>query len=109
MRAVTHSPPQTKVDMYPKLTCQLENSLTVNPGEAERGRCRANSEHIRQSRPDSGLGFQEKVLHTFQAVPSSLGSGVPRRATHSTPPGIEQGLWQGIGINSGPGETDVRR
>ena len=31
--------------------------------------------HIRQSRPDSGLGFQANVVKTFQAVPSSLGSG----------------------------------
>jgi len=34
--------------------------------------------HIRQSRPDSGLGFQAKVLENFQVVPSSLGSGLPR-------------------------------
>jgi len=27
--------------------------------------------HIRQSRPDSGLGFQVKVRKTFEAVPSS--------------------------------------
>ena len=26
--------------------------------------------HIRQSRPDSGLGFQVKVLKPFQVVPS---------------------------------------
>jgi len=31
--------------------------------------------HIRQSRPDSGLGFRVKVLKIFQVVPSSLGSG----------------------------------
>jgi len=31
--------------------------------------------HIGQSRPDSGLGLQVKVLKPFQAVPSSLGSG----------------------------------
>ena len=29
--------------------------------------------HIRQSRPEYGLGFQGKVLTTFQVVPSSLG------------------------------------
>ena len=28
--------------------------------------------HIRQSRPDSGLGFQVKAPKIFQAVPSSL-------------------------------------
>ena len=32
--------------------------------------------HIRQSRPDSGLGFHVKVLKIFQVVPSSLGSGL---------------------------------
>ena len=32
--------------------------------------------HIRQSRPDSGLGFQAKVLEILFAVLSSLGSGV---------------------------------
>jgi len=34
--------------------------------------------HIRQSRPDSGLGFQVKVLTTFQVDPSSRGSGMVR-------------------------------
>ena len=38
--------------------------------------CRANSAHVRQSRADSGLGHQAKVLRTFKAVPSSLGSGL---------------------------------
>jgi hypothetical protein len=28
--------------------------------------------HVRQPRPDSGLGVQVKVLKTFQVVPSSL-------------------------------------
>ena len=37
------------------------------------GCCRAKSAHIRQSRPDSGVGFQGK---NFQVFPSSLGSGV---------------------------------
>ena len=31
--------------------------------------------HIRQSSPDSGPAFQDKVLETFQAVAVSLGSG----------------------------------
>jgi len=35
--------------------------------------CRANMAHIRQSRPDSGPGFQVTVLKTFRVVPSSLG------------------------------------
>jgi len=40
-------------------------------------RCRANMARKRQSRPDFGLGFQVKVLKTFEVVPSSLGSGSP--------------------------------
>ena len=47
-------------------------------------RFRANMAHIRQSRPDSCLGFQVKALDTFQGVPSSLGSGYPQRRQ---PPG----------------------
>ena len=35
-------------------------------------RCRAISAHIRQSRPDSGLGVQIKVLKALRVVPSSL-------------------------------------
>jgi hypothetical protein len=38
--------------------------------------CRANMARIRQSRPDSGLGFQVKVLNTCKLVPSSLASGI---------------------------------
>jgi len=34
--------------------------------------------NIRLSRPDSGLGFEVKVLKPFQVVPSSLGSGLLR-------------------------------
>ena len=37
--------------------------------------CRANVAHARQTRPDSGPGFQAKVLTPIQVVPSSLGSG----------------------------------
>ena len=40
-----------------------------------------NMAHIRQSRPDSGLGFQAKVLETFSAVPSSLGSRMAASAS----------------------------
>ena len=32
--------------------------------------------HVRQPRPDSGLGFQVEVLQTFQAVTFPLGSGI---------------------------------
>ena len=39
------------------------------------GPCRANMAHIRQSRPDSGLGSQANVLKRFKVVPFSLSSG----------------------------------
>ena len=39
-------------------------------------RCRANVAQTRQSRPDSGPGFQAKALRRFLDVPSSLGSGL---------------------------------
>jgi len=37
--------------------------------------CRANSAHMRQSKPDFGLGWKMKVRTPFKVVPSSLGSG----------------------------------
>ena len=37
--------------------------------------------HIRQSRPDYGIGFQLKVLIFFQVVPSSLGMTSPDSRT----------------------------
>ena len=43
-------------------------------------RCGANIAHIGQSRPDSGLDFQIKVLDTFEVVPPTLGSRHPQRA-----------------------------
>ena len=54
-------------------------SNAVSPQLLGRGRggghWRENSALIRQSRPDSGLGFQGKGINTFQVVPFSLGSG----------------------------------
>ena len=38
-------------------------------------RCRADSPHMRQSRPDVGLGFQVKVLNPFEIGLFSLGRG----------------------------------
>ena len=43
--------------------------------EVPLNRRRVNMPHIRQSRPDSGLGFQVLVLKTLEVVPSSLRSG----------------------------------
>ena len=42
-------------------------------------RSRANSAHIRQSRPDVGLGYQVKAFKIFQSVPSSISSGAWQR------------------------------
>ena len=42
--------------------------------------------HVKQSRPDSGHGFQVKVLKIFQVVPSSLGIG----------PSVQPGLSIGV-------------
>ena len=39
-------------------------------------RCRANTAHTRQSRPDYGLRFRVKVLKRFQVFPSPLSSGL---------------------------------
>ena len=47
-----------------------------SPTAVERGTHKTVKARTRQSRPDSGLGFQVKVLNTFQGVPSSLGSGL---------------------------------
>ena len=49
-------------------------------------RCRANVAHVRQSRPDSGLGFQAIVLKTLSVVPSSLGSGPRKRSSGAACP-----------------------
>jgi hypothetical protein len=44
--------------------------------------------HARQSRPDSGLGLQVKVVKTLQVVPYSLGSDAGRGlGTDGGPPG----------------------
>ena len=50
---------------------------------------------IKQSRPDTGLGSQVKVLKVFQGVPSSLGSGGPINLehTHASNDGVPRGWW----------------
>ena len=45
-------------------------------------RCRANMAHMRQSRPDSGLGCLFKLLQSFEGVPSSSGSAPPENPPH---------------------------
>ena len=57
-------------------------------------RCRSKSAHIRQSRPNSALGFHLKVLETFELLSSSLGSGTRvRRRTGSRLGRVGHGKW----------------
>ena len=67
-----------------RVELETSNHRTGSPGRAvpsisaDPCRCRSILEQISQSRPDSGLSFQVKVLKTFQVVPSLLGcSPVP--------------------------------
>ena len=54
-------------------------------------RCRANMASIRQSRPDSGLGFQVKALKNFLVVPSSLERGTSGDRVRARPPTLVGG------------------
>ena len=49
-------------------------------------RCRTNISHIRQSRPEFGLGCQTKKIRTYPVVPSSLGSGGGLHPTYTRHP-----------------------
>ena len=42
-------------------------------------RCRENMARVRQSRPDSGLGFQTKSLYTFKVFPVRSERGLADR------------------------------
>ena len=51
----------------------------LEAASSESGTCKtvtAISAHVRQSRPDSGLGFQVNVLETFQGVLPWLGGSI---------------------------------
>ena len=54
-------------------------------------------EHVRQSRPDSGLGVQTKVLDTFYVVPSSLGRRDLRGGDHVLARGVVRDARAGSG------------
>ena len=64
----------------------------------EQARCLANMAHIRQSKPDSGLGYQVKLLILFQVVPSSLESGYRDRLDKKT--GTHAGSVQLKGVKA---------
>ena len=49
--------------------------LNISKERERAGRCRENVAHITRTRPDYGLGFQAKVLKTFQVFPSSFARG----------------------------------
>ena len=69
----TYTPGRVCLLLTPPPQPQEEDCSGCRP--PARVRCRANSAHLRQSRPDSGSGFQAKVLQTLEVVPSSLGRG----------------------------------
>ena len=59
---------------------EIKVSLLVTEREKSRYSL-ANMAHVRQSRPDFGLGFQANDFNTFEVVPFSLGSGLRSRVT----------------------------
>ena len=88
----------TPYTLHPTPYTLHPTSWTLHPtpyGRVGRVRtcCRANLAHVRQSRTDSGIGFQVKVFQMFQVLPSRfLGkstfagivfcSGVPSSSRH---------------------------
>ena len=59
-------------------------------------RRRANMEHVRQSRPNFGFGFQVKLLIFFEGVPSSLGLWMCfEHREDSRCPLLDHGRWLG--------------
>ena len=73
------------------------SSAPVAPGWGFWGcppRLRANMAHIRQSRPDSGIGYLGKVLQTVSLAPSSHGSGL--RFRDCTPPPSPRCISQNV-------------
>ena len=61
---------------FPEISLGKFKELTFGgpPLPAMFDRCQTNMERVRQSRPDSGLGFKVKVLTTIPVVRSSHGS-----------------------------------
>ena len=56
-------------------------------------RCRANMAHTRQSRLESGLGFQVKVLETFKVSPLRSNADV-KTSTYKILAGSLRSLWE---------------
>jgi len=66
----------TRQSSAPVPTSSSPTSQVTTPSPRGFGsRYRANMAHLRQSRQDSGLDFQVKVLKRLQVVPFLLGSG----------------------------------
>jgi hypothetical protein len=64
-----------KVGLDQVVNTELKRTVSFT---ALRDRRRANMARIRQSQPDTDLGYQVRVLNPFPDVPSSLGSGHQR-------------------------------
>ena len=69
----------------------LERKGQTNPPGTELEGEPRRKAHTKQSRPDSGLGFQAKVLEAFQVVPSSLDRDGGERANREMCSGSEAG------------------
>ena len=56
-------------------------------------RCRANTAHISQSRPDSGLDFQVTGLKNLFPLRSEADEPSPQKALRGVIPGDGFGIW----------------
>ena len=64
------------LNLAAKLESFGESAALLPPTMSSSSCCGANMAHVKQSKPDSGLGFHVKALAVVQGVPSSLGSGL---------------------------------
>jgi hypothetical protein len=72
----TNHKPQTQlINPEPQTSNLTPQTPTPKLHPVPRTRFRANKAHVRQPRPDSGLGLQVEVFQTFDGIPSSLECG----------------------------------
>ena len=68
------TPPSFFVSFNWVVACWAQREGRVNRKAQSVFRCRDNPEHTRQPRPDSGLGFQRKILICFDGLRAERGS-----------------------------------